>query len=331
MMNPELSRLKEVVNTLSKKGLNTYIIRYGFAQYLPFFNRKTQLVPFDLAQKLRETMEELGGAYIKLGQMLSLRPDLIPAAYCDEFGKLLDNVPAESIDTVKQIVEKAFNHPVKDIFSHIDPRPLGSASIAQVHKARLKNGNAVAIKVQRPGAEEQFKSDISIMKHLALKISKHFQNHVNPLIIVEEFERYTQEELNFETEAEHIEQMLTLAPRHITIPKVYSEYTNKTVLTMQYLDGAKVIDLSSAKKKQVLNVLVPALISQVFEQGVFHADLHPGNILLLDNGNVGLLDFGIVGSIDDSTRKRGLDLYLAILSRDTRTITEILLTYGTPS
>lgn len=330
-MNPELSRLKEVVNTLSRNGLNRHLMKFGFAWYLPFFKRRMEPAPADLPQRLRASMEQLGGAYIKLGQMLSLRPDLIPAEYCEEFGKLLDDVSPEPLESVKSVIEQAFHHPVKDIFTHIDPRPLGSASIAQVHKARLKNGQAVAVKIRRPEAAEQFKADIAIMKHIALKVSQHFQNHVNPALIVEEFERYTQEELNFETEAEHIERLRANAPRGITVPKVYSDYTTQAVLTMQYLDGVKASELSPAKKKQVIHALIPAFIKQVFEDGAFHADLHSGNILLLDNGNIGLLDFGIVGHIDSATSRRGLDLYLAILARDTQKITEVLLTYGTPS
>src|SRR3989344_2958918 len=271
-----ISRIKEVMHVLSKYGLGSVLCEYGFAHCVPFFKRFTKEMPADVPQRLCHALEELGGAYIKLGQMLSSRPDLIPPTFCNEFAKLLDHVPAQSIEDIKAAIEHEFKKPSKVMFKNIDPRPLGSASIAQVHKARLPNGKAVAIKVQRPHIARQFAEDIELMRAVAQKLQKHM-TRIKPVLIVQEFERYTKRELNFMTEGTNIEDMQKGKPKNIVIPNVFWSHTTEKVLTMEYLDGTK---LSEARLPQVhvAQELVDAFIEQVFKAGVFHADLHAGNI-----------------------------------------------------
>ncbi len=327
-----IQRITHVIRVLAKHGLGGVLSKYGFAWYLPLFKRGDAELPADLPVRLRKSMEELGGAYIKLGQLLSIRPDLVPQEYCDEFAKLQDDVPPEKLSTVEQVIASEFKKPVKDLFSHIDPRPLGSASVAQVHKARLKGGKAAAVKVQRPDIAKTFRADIDIIRYIAQKIQKHLKNNINIALIVDEFERYTKKELNFTVEASHIDDIKkTITSRNIIVPKVFWSHTTEKVLTMEYLEGIKLADIKKAERPHIARTLVDSFVQQIFEHGTFHADLHPGNILLLKNNKIGLLDFGIVGHIDDKTRKLGLDLYLAILERDPGNITEILLKYGTPS
>ncbi len=323
----ETSRISTIVKVLAKNGLGGALCRYGFAHYLPFFSRRAGGLPADAPVRFRKSMEELGGAFIKLGQLLSIRPDLIPQTYCDEFSKLLDNVPPENTAVIESVISSEFGKPASKLFKHIDIEPLGSASIAQVHKARTIDGNAVAVKVQRPHIAEQFEQDIELISFVANKLSKHTLN-VNPLLIAEEFKRYTQRELNFKTEATFIEEFKSTAS--VKIPKVHWNLTTEKVLTMEYLDGVKLLELKRAQP-EVAKKLVNAFLDQIFDHGVFHADLHPGNVLLLKNGNLALLDFGIVGHLNKDTKKLGLELYLAILERDSTKIAEVLLNYGTPS
>ncbi|MCX6708401.1 MAG: AarF/UbiB family protein, partial [Candidatus Woesearchaeota archaeon] len=278
--------------------------------------------------KLRLSMEELGGAYIKLGQLLSIRPDLIPQEYCDEFAKLLDEVPPEELSTVEQAITQEFG---KTPFSHIDAKPLGSASVAQVHKARLKTGQAAAVKVQRPNVSKTFSADIDIIRYLAQKLQKHLHNNINIPLIIDEFENYTKKELDFTIEASHIDEIQKTQSRSVVIPKVYWAYTTEKVMTMEYLDGTKLSELNKKDKPHVAKLLIDAFLDQIFKNGTFHADLHPGNILLMKNGKIGLLDFGIVGHLEKKTRELGLKLYLAIIERDSQKISEVLLSYGTPS
>jgi ubiquinone biosynthesis protein len=327
-----VKRVTHVIRVLAKHGLGGVLSKYGFAWYLPILKRGDTEIPADLPAKLRKAMEELGGAYIKLGQLLSIRPDLVPQEYCDEFSKLLDEVPPEPVSTVEQVISKEFKHPAKDLFMHIDPRPLGSASVAQVHKARLKNGQAVAIKVQRPEIAKTFASDIDIIRYIASKIQKHLHDHINLAAIVNEFEKYTKKELNFTIEASHIDDIRTTnTSLNIVIPKVYWATTTEKVLTMEYLEGIKLSEAKKDEKSRISKILADSFVEQIFKGGTFHADLHPGNVLILKNKKLGLLDFGIVGHIDDKTRKLGLELYLSILERDPRHIASVLLKYGTPS
>lgn len=329
MTDKTLARIKAVLSVLTKHGLAGVLCRYGFAWGVPFLKRSTAPPPPDLPKRLRKAMEDLGGTYIKLGQLLSIRPDLIPHEYCEEFAKLLDHVPPEPLSSVERVIKEELD---AKAFTHIDPRPLGSASIAQVHKARTKSGHAVAVKIRRPDIVEQFNADIRILRYIANKLHKHLQNAINPLLILDEFERYTKKELNFIVEATHIDTIRKESTlKNVTVPKVHWELTTEKVLTMQYLDGTKLSDTKKAQKTRVARAIVDAYIEQVFEIGTFHADLHPGNVLLLKNNNIGLLDFGIIGTVDSKTRHLGLDLYLAVLDQDSERIAQILLEYGTPS
>ena len=331
-------RVSKVITVLYKHGLGKTIIKLDLAGHLGFVERMTagvQPLPADMPKRLREAMEELGGAYVKLGQLLSIRPDLIPQEYCDEFSKLLDEVPPEPYETVVQTIEKEFGHKTTELYSHIDHEPLGSASVAQVHKARLKNGKAVVVKVQKSHVAEQFAADLEILRYFAKKLQIKLQNNVNPILIVDEFERYSQKELNFLSEAEYIEAVRNeLANfKRVKIPKVYWSHTSKKVLTMDYLEGRKLSDLNHVKvdREQVAKTIIDCLIAQVFDHGTFHADMHPGNILVMPKGVLGLLDFGIVGSVDQRTRKLGIDLYLSILDKNTQKISEVMLNYGKPT
>jgi len=321
------SRLTNVIRVLAKHHLGGALVTFGFAHYLPVFSRKKGQLPPDLPRHLRESFEELGGAYIKLGQLLSMRPDLVPPQFCEEFSKLLDDVPPEPIETIFETIEKEFKKPANTLFSHIDPRPIGSASVAQVHKARTKTGNAVAIKVQRPNIAAQFMEDIEVMRFIAQKLSRAIPE-LNTTLIIDEFERYTKKELDFTIEAHNIDtikQGNTL--RNITIPRVYWETTTEKVLTLEYLDGKKVTQIQTPQPK-IARELLDTFVQQVFEIGTFHADLHPGNILLMNQTHLGLLDFGIVGHLDKKTRDFGLALYTGIATGDEKTVSEVLLSFG---
>jgi len=329
----DLKRATQVIRVLSKHGLGPLIRKAGLTWHLHLFDRHRPLgdIPEDMPQKLTAAMEELGGAYIKLGQLLSIRPDLIPPEYCQEFAKLQDDVEPEPFETIVETIEQQFHKPINDVFKHVDRKPLGSASIAQVHKARLRSGKAVVVKVQRPDVRQKFEEDIDILKYLARKFEKHVTDHVDPLQIIDEFEQYTKKELDFKVEAANIDLLEATSGKipHIVVPNVFWAHTTKKVLTMEYLDGIKIGDIKQKSlRTQVAKRLVDATLVQVFERGVFHADLHPGNIILLRNNDIGLLDFGIVGRVEKNTIALGVKLYQAIMSRDEDEIADIILEYG---
>jgi len=325
-----LSRVRQVINTLNTHGLGAIAIRAGFSWYLPLPSRFQRKTPSDVPVRLRKAAEELGGTFIKLGQMLSLRPDLIPQEYCDEFSKLLDEVPAEPIETIIPEIERGLKKPARAVFSHIDHAPLGSASIAQVHKARLKDGTAVAVKVRRPNIKEQIEADLSILRLFAHRLEK-YAPELNPSRIASEFERYTEQELNLVAEGHALETVRkTTKNRNVIIPQVHWKQTAENILTLDFLEGTKLSETKHAPAKHA-ETIVNTLLDQIFTAGTFHADLHPGNVLALKNGKLGLLDFGIVGHIDARTRDLGLKLALSILGKDHREIAETLLAYGQAS
>jgi ubiquinone biosynthesis protein len=339
MKNTSLKRASKVINVLAKQGLGYFIQEFGLKWHLPFHKRikpykKAESIPL----RLRKSMEELGGAYVKLGQLLSLRPDLVPQEYCDEFSKLLDKMPAFSYAKAKEIIEKETGKPLNTLFKQFDKKPLGSASIAQVHKAVLKNWQKVVVKIQRPDVKQQFESDIEIMYYLAHKIDKYFKRTtVSPVEIVREFESYTKDELNFLIEADNIEAFYELFKswKKVVTPKIYIQYTTSKLLVMDYVHGTK---LSEIKDKLSLNIrreliqnIADAMFKQVLDKGVFHADLHPGNILILPGRKIAILDFGIIGRLDKQLKNYTLDMLVALVSLDSKEVTRLLLKIGMPT
>jgi len=337
----DIRRASHVAGVLFKHGMGYFIHKHRLKLHLPF--RKRVAVhryrkPMMPEARLRKSFEELGGTYVKLGQLLSLRPDLVPPQYCREFSKLQDEVPPFSFEKAKKIVEKELGKPLNKIFKSFDSKPIGSASIGQVHLAKLRNGRNVVVKVRRPGIKEVFDADIDLMYYFAKKLEKDkgFDKY-SPLRIVEEFERYTKNELNYLIEANNIEKfyenMKNVA--YVKIPKLYRNYTTSKVLVMEYIKGKKLSDIMREKKKfdkkAVINSLAHAGLKQVFEHGVFHADMHPGNIILANGGKIGLIDFGIVGSLKPFYRKEGIKLYVALVNKDIERIVKGVLRLGKPS
>jgi ubiquinone biosynthesis protein len=335
-MSNAVARAGQVVNVLFRNGLGYFVHELGLKWHLPFLSKLSPKgkPPADLPVRLRKSMEELGGAYLKLGQFLSLRPDLLPQEYCDEFRKLLDKIPPMSFSRVEQVISANLKGPVKVFFSHIDPNPIGSASIAQVHRAKLKNGRNVVVKVQRPEAREQFKADINIMQFLARKIEKRLSLPVSPMTIVKEFERYTAQELNFVIEARYIDQFYQHFKKSgkVVVPQVHWASTTSQVLTMDYIDGKDlneaIMHASQKERKQLAKTVADAAFDQVLKLGLFHADMHPGNIVVLPGNKIGLLDFGIVGSLDEKLVGQTVALYAALVNKEPKTITSVLLKAG---
>lgn len=338
-MTNNWKRVGHVVNVLFKHGLSYFVHELGLKWHLPFFKKiiPRGRPPTDLPVRLRKVMEELGGAYLKLGQFLALRPDLLPPAYCDEFKKLLDEVPPVPFQKIENVIAANLKAPIRAFFQHIDPKPIGSASIAQVYRAKLKNGKDVAIKVQRPEAKEQFAADIFILYYIARKIEKRFSDRViSPLTIVKEFERYTSQELNFVLEARTIDRFAKhfAKSKTVVIPKVYWDTTTTQLITMDYLEGTKLTDILKQPENDQRVLLAKHVADAAFEQtfglGVFHADLHPGNIMVMSNNRIGLLDFGIVGCLNEDLIKQAVAIYSGLVNKDTALVTKILLKAGVP-
>jgi len=287
-------------------------------------------------EKMRLVCEELGPTFVKFGQILSNRPDLLPKELVEEFEKLQDNVPPFSGVIARKTLESELKKSVDVIFAKFEIEPFASASMAQVHKAVLPNGDKIALKIQRPGIREVITEDIRVMYTLASIIEKRIPSSkaFDPPGLVKHFEESIFKELDFIHESINLQRFYSNLENDkkeigTCCPRVYQELTTKTVLTMEFVNGIKISSYKKLKdaghdRKAIANILAVSYIKQVFEYGFFHADLHPGNILVLPNGHLCLLDFGLMGSIMPRDIEMFGRLFVSVKDKDVRKIIRAL-------
>ena len=256
----------------------------------------------------KETLEKLGPTYIKFGQFMSIRPDLIPPEFCNEFRKLQDCVPPFPFAQVKRELLDELKRDLTDIFEELDEKPLAAASVSQVHRGRLRTGEEVVVKVQRPGIREAMVSDILIMLFFAkllVRIVPSLRKH-EPEVLIREFSRWTDRELYFRQEGKnalHFTYNFRDYPC-VKFPKIFREYTTRKILVMEYIPGVNILHAPDhgIDRKAVANLIVDSMLKQIFIDGFFHGDPHAGNILLVDRSSIAYLDFGIVGHLSEDLR-----------------------------
>ena len=333
----DIKRFEKIVQVLFKYELGFIVNKLKLKRHLPIKDRlnSKKLEEINPAPgKARKIMEELGGAFIKLGQLLSLRPDLIPEEYCNEFKKLQDCVPEFSTVKAMEIIEEELRSPIHSIFEKFEKKPIASASIGQVYKAKMRHGRWVAIKVRRPNVEKIFKTDIDLLYYFARLFVKHFNPEmIDPIQIVKEFEHYTENELDFRVEARNISKFYKnfKDEKSIRIPELYEKSSTSKILVMEYLEGKNILDMrneSDKTKKRIISTTVNSVFKQVFEDGFFHADPHPGNILVMKDGKIAFLDFGIVGRIDDELKDKMGDLFITTVLADVDGMGDSLIRLG---
>lgn len=275
--------------------------------------------------RLRMSFEELGPTFVKLGQLLATRPDLVPEDYVFEFEKLHDRVQPLPFETVETVLKEEYGNSLYQKFASIDPTPLGSASIAQVHKARLTTGEDVVIKVQRPGIIQKINDDLSVLYLLAQLLETYVpESHpYNPTGIVDEYFRTLEFETNFVVEANNIRRFQEnfKNDEHIVIPKMYLEHTTERVLVMEALPGIPLSQEGALQQEgvdpnEVIRLGLRAYLKMVFEDGLFHGDLHAGNFFILPNNKIGLIDFGVVGRLNYRTQGAIANMLLAMAKED---------------
>jgi len=321
----ELKRFKNILNTLLKYEWDPILHKLHLQHLIPKNRRNRKgKKKFFQPRRLRLILEELGGTFVKLGQLLSLRPDLLPKEYIIELGKLQDQVKPVSYREIKKIVESDLHAPIDALFSSFTKKPISSASVSQVHEATLVDGSRMAVKVQRPNIRRLFEEDISILKHLAHLLEQNKDIKViSPKQFVEEFEQYTLQELNFKEEARNIESFHSnFEDDPITkIPAVHWELTSKRVLTMEFIDGIPIRDrqrlISQGTDPRAVAVnLAHSIYTQILIFGEFHADPHPGNVFALKDHRIALLDMGIVGKFSPESKKAIRTVFFSILTKD---------------
>jgi ubiquinone biosynthesis protein len=324
-----LRRYRQILAVLLKYGFGDLLaklkVRHPLLGRLPRLRAIKELEDLSRPARLRLAFEELGPTFIKLGQLLSLRLDLLPPEYAAELAKLQDEAMPLPFAQIKGKVEAQLSRALGELFQEFGEEPLAAASLAQVHRALLRDGTEVVVKVQRPGIWETIRADLIILEDLAHFLVRHLPESepFDPPGVVREFAKTLRRELDFVREGRNME----LFRRNfqgdptVYIPKVFWEYTTSEVLTMERIVGVKVTDLEGLERAgldrhQVALNGANAILKQIFEHGLFHADPHPGNILVLEGNVIAPLDFGMVGRLDLELRERVGQLILAIARGD---------------
>ncbi len=324
-----IKRLNRIAVTLIRWGFGGLVTELRLFPLISavekVFIRKKEAGKLSIPERIRKVLEELGPTFVKLGQIASTRADLLPPDWLGEFKKLQDMVPPFPFEEVKKVVEKSLKAPLPSRYSSFDPVPVASASIAQVHYAVLADGARVAVKVRRPGIAEIIESDMAVMRTVAALLEKYVpaSRRYRPQEVVAEFERVITNEQDLSIEAVNINRFYSLFKGNpdIQIPRVYWDYTAEEVLTMERVFGTPIDEVETIKAKglDVKDVAVRGLnlfFTQVFELGVFHADLHPGNIFVRDDGVIIYLDFGIIGRLDRDLRKYLAGILYYLVKKD---------------
>ena len=322
-----VKRLRTIIRIFAKHGYHDVVNRIGLGRYLDPVSKHLSR---DDAKKepqvrLREALEELGPTFVKLGQLLSTRPDLVPVYVAEELTKLQDDVPTIPVSEIIASIEKELKKPVAEIFAEFDETPLAAASISQVHKAVLHTGEKVVIKVQRPGIEDVIETDVSLLQFIAVLLDRYVPEAkiVDPKTIVDEFFRSLSNELDFHIEANNMQKISRNIESYsdIIIPKVYKEYSSNRVLTLERLEGIRLSDTQALNKagvdkKKIVELGTRVFFKSVMIDGIFHGDLHGGNLFALPGNKLGIIDFGIVGRISRRSRDQLANMVLSLLDED---------------
>jgi ubiquinone biosynthesis protein len=281
------------------------------------------------AQEFRHALEELGTTFIKLGQLLSSRPDLLPDVYIEELGKLVDQVPPVPFDEIRRVIADELH---EDPFAEIDEVPIATASIAQIHAALLKSGRQVIVKVRRPGIRRQVEVDLALLRRTASLLERRSERAqlLQARALADELEAHLRGELDFNEEASNAELVARLLEEYddIVVPQVIRPYVSERVLLLERLEGRKVDEhhgLAADRAAELARQLFKGYVHQVTVEGVYHADPHRGNVLLLEDGRLALVDFGLLGRLDDDTRRSLSLLLLAVAQNRADDVADLIL------
>ncbi len=333
-----VNRWGEILATLSKYGLAGWVGRFELPLVKGFLKNRDgeALAHLSRETRIRLALEELGPTFIKLGQILSTRPDQVGMTLAQELQKLQTSVACDKPQAVRQTIEEELERPLDEFFQDFDPTPLASASIGQAHRARLHSGEHVVVKVQHAGIRRRMEVDLDILAGLAQLADKlpELQPY-RPQATVAEFRRVVRRELDFAREARNLEQFARnfAGNTHVRIPQLYPKLSTSRVLTMEWLDGAKLCDpavrqLPNVDLSKVTRYGADMYLEMIFHHGFYHGDPHPGNLVVLPDGAIGLLDFGMVGRLDEQLREDIEDMLGAIVTQDSQQLTSLVMRLG---
>jgi ubiquinone biosynthesis protein len=339
-----LKRYREIVQVLARHGFGNLIDQLELVPYLSLprrlFRGVTPGPPLTAPERMRLAIEELGPTFIKFGQIMSTRPDLIPPPYIAQLVRLQDTVPPAPWEAVNEQLEQELEGSLDALFASFEAEPVAAASLAQVHQATLPGGVVVVVKVQRPDIEETIEVDLEILFDLARLIQERTPlGEIYDLVgITEEFAFTLRNEMDYRREGHNAERFRRnfADETALYIPKVYWDYTTRRVLTLERISGIKIddivaLDAASVDRRQVAKSAARIVTKEVLEDGFFHADPHPGNFFVMDEAVIGAMDFGMVGHLDQRDRENLVRLYIVSVQLDTEGIVEQLIRMGAAS
>jgi ubiquinone biosynthesis protein len=339
--NVHLRRYRQIAEVFVRHGLGFLVDILGIARFVPWRDRlpgrPERGEALTRPQRLRIALAELGTTFIKLGQILSTRADLLPIEYQTELAKLQDQTPPIPGEIIRGVVEAELGRPLEAVFATFDLVPLASASIGQAHAATLLDGTEVVVKVRRPDVDAQVENDLEILQNLATAASRRWElaDQYDVVGLVQEFAQTLRAELDYVREGHNAERFAASFRGYpdVHVPKIYWDTTTSRVLTLERIRGFKVTDSDAVKQAGIephalAERAVRIIFKMTFEDGFFHADPHPGNFLLEPGGRIGLMDFGMVGTLDDRTQEHLVEIVLAIASQNTERAVDALLDLG---
>jgi ubiquinone biosynthesis protein len=333
-----VNRWGEILTILSKYGLADGISRFDLPLVKGFLKNRDgeKLARLNRETRIRMAIEELGPTFIKLGQILSTRPDQVGMPLAQELQKLQTCVACDDPLVVRETIESELDQSLEMLFADFDTTPLASASIGQAHRARLHAGDDVVVKVQHAGIRRRMEVDLDILGGLAQLAEKlpELQSY-RPLATVAEFRRVVRRELDFAREGRNLQQFERnfAGSPHVRIPRLYPELSTSRVMTMEWLDGAKLCDpavrqMPNVDVRQITRHGAEMYLEMIFHHGFYHGDPHPGNLVVLPGGAIGLLDFGMVARLDEPLREDIEDMLIAIVSQDSQQLTSLVMRLG---
>ena len=336
-----LQRLQQIVNVFVKHGFGHLIEHLELGRYAPRRRyqwwRRQESIPPSAPERLRLAFEELGATFIKLGQLLSTRPDLVPPEYLEELRKLQHAVPPFPLADIERILQEELHQPRSEIFSEFSETPLAAASIAQVHRACLVTGDAVVVKVQRPGIDRLIETDLHILMAVARLLEKRVAElrHYDPVALVHEFSKSVRRELDFTMEGANTDTFFQHYGEdpNVKIPQVFWDFSSRRVLVLEEIQGIPIdqieqIEALGLDRKTLAANCLDLFFIQIFEQGCFHADPHPGNLMVLADGCIALIDFGLVGRLNREMLNYLSSWFVAILTQDVEEMVKIYMRMG---
>jgi ubiquinone biosynthesis protein len=338
-----LGRLSEIAQVMVRHGFGYFLEAHKLTDLLPGRSAETRLAAvYDegtsaRGQHLRELLDELGPTFVKFGQLLSTRPDIVPPDIITELRGLQDDVRPFPFEQAERVIEEDLGNTIERLFLEFDPNPVAAASIGQVHRATLPNGRRVAVKVQRPGAPRQIDADLNLLYQAAKLVKERVRalDFIDAHALVDEFARQIRQELDYRLEARNAQTFHRnfAASPHVRVPKVYWMYTRARVLTLEWLDAAQLADVdalgfSLELRRELAYRIADTWMAMIFRHGFFHGDPHPANILVFENGDIGLVDFGAVGKLTDDDMSKLTRMFIDAASENVDVLPKRLADLG---